>query len=336
MSIKDQEGVVEMPTKKNTTTVKKPQFISSGSSLLNLALSGKVEGGWRIGRIANIVGDKSTGKTLLAIEAITYALKVLGKTTKVKAVYDETESAFDIPYAESLGMPVKEVDFRQSTTVEDWYECLSKLLEEDSYDFMIYVLDSLDALSSKAEDETPFDKGTYSLTKPKKIGELFRKLTKKVEKKNVLIMIVSQIRDKIGVVFGETKTRAGGRAMDFYNSQILWLAETGRLKIANRVVGINIRAKVKKNKVWKPYREADFPILFEYGVDDVGSMVDFLIDNKIIEKSGHRYLWKDSKLYREDLIILLEDRKDEVIKLTEKCWNELEEKCKVKRKPKYE
>jgi recombination protein RecA len=281
---------------KKKEVVKIPQFIGSGSSLLNLALSGKVDGGWRIGRVANIVGDKSTGKTLLATEAITYALKVLGSKFKVKAVYDETESAFDIPYAVDLGMPVKDVDFRQSTTVEDWYESLNKLLDEDDYDFMIYVLDSLDALSSRAEDDTPFDKGTFSLSKPKKIGELFRKLNKKVEKKNVLILIVSQIRDKIGVVFGETKTRAGGRAMDFYNSQILWLAETGRLKIANRVMGVTIRAKVKKNKVWKPYREADFPILFEYGVDDVGSMVDFLIDNKVIEKSGKRYLWEDSKL----------------------------------------
>ena len=317
-----------------------PDFISSGSTLLNLALSGKVDGGWRIGRICNIVGDKSTGKTLLAIELITYALKAftkLRKDSKVKVIYNETESAFDIPYAEILGMPVDLVDFAQSDTVEAWHNHLKLELDKDDYDFMVYVIDSLDALSTEQEKGKEITDGSYTAPiKGAKMSELFRRLTQEVSRKKALVVIISQIRDKIGVVFGKKYTRSGGRGMDFYASQVIYLAEKGKLKISDRVVGVNIRAKVDKNKVWKPYREAEFPILFEYGIDDVGSMVDFLIDQKVIQKSGPRYVWKDKKIYRENLIVELEDCKEEVVKLVEDTWNALEEKCKVKRKPKYE
>jgi len=255
-------------------------FISTGSTELNLALSGIPNGGWRKGRVVNVVGDKSTGKTLLAIEAITYTLRVLGKEQRVKVIYDETESAFDIPYAEMLGMPVDDVDFRQSSTVEEFYTNLDTLLEDDDYDFLFYVLDSLDALSSKREEATKIDEGSYP-SKPAKMSELFRRLVNKVQHRNAIIMIISQIRDNIGVTFGRKSKRAGGKAMDFYMSQVVWLAEKKKLTRANRVIGVDIKAKVDKNKVWKPYREATFPILFEYGIDDVGSMVDFLVDNGI-------------------------------------------------------
>ena len=311
------------------------EFISSGSTLLNLALSGKVEGGWRLGRICNIVGDKSTGKTLLAIEAATYVLKVLGKEEKVKVIYDETEAAFDLPYAESLGMPVNEVEFRHTITVEEFFNELEEIIKQKDYDCLLYILDSLDGLSSIQEMKAKIEDGSYNMSKQKKMGEFFRKLCGKIRKKNICIMIVSQERDKIGVMFGKKTTRSGGKALDYYASQVLWLHNKGRIGEADRTVGVGIKSKVEKNKVWKPYREATFPILFEYGIDDVGSMVDFLIDKEVIEKSGHRYIWKDKKMYREDLIIELEDCKEEVVKLTEDTWNKLEEKCKVIRKPKY-
>jgi len=311
------------------------EFISSGSTLLNLALAGKVEGGWRLGRICNVVGDKSTGKTLLAIEAATFVLKVLGKKVKVKVIYDETEAAFDLPYAKSLGMPVDDVEFRHTITVEEFFNGLEELIKQNDYDLLLYINDSLDGLSSIQEMKAKIEDGSYNMSKQKKLGELFRKLAGKIRKKNICIMIISQVRDNIGVMFGPKQRRSGGKALDFYASQVVWLANKGKIGEVDRPEGVNIKAKVDKNKIWKPYREATFPILFDYGIDDIGSMVDFLIEKKIIEKSGHRYLWKDKKMYREDLIIELEKCGEEVVKLTEDTWNALEEKCKVVRKPKY-
>jgi recombination protein RecA len=311
------------------------EFISSGSTLLDLALSGKVGGGWRLGRICNIVGDKSTGKTLLAIEAATYVLKMLGKKEDVKVIYDETEAAFDLPYAESLGMPINDVEFRNTVTVEEFFNELDKLLKQDDYGSLLYIMDSLDGLSSIQEMKAKIEDGSYSMSKQKKLGELFRKLVGKMRNKNITLMIISQVRDNIGVMFGPKQRRSGGKALDFYASQVVWLANKGKLGEADRTVGVNIKAKVDKNKIWKPYREATFPILFEYGVDDVGAMVDFLIEKTAIKKEGHSFLWKDEKYKREELIVMLEDCKEEVVKLTEDTWNELEEKCKVVRKPKY-
>ena len=311
-------------------------FVSSGSTMLNLALSGMANGGWRKKRIVNIVGDKSTGKTLLAIEALTYVMKVLdSKDNPVRAIYDETESAFDLDYAELLGMPINKVEIRSSATVEDFYTSLDAELDKDDYSFMIYVLDSLDALSSKQEVGTKIDEGTFGTSKAKIMSQLFRRLVSKIESKNVLVMIISQIRDKIGVTFGKKQERTGGKALDFYASQVVWLAQTGKLSLANRVAGVTVKAKVDKNKVWMPYREAEFPILFEYGIDDVGSMVDTLIDAGIVQKAGTRYIWNDKKMFREDLIQELEDEKPKIQSMVQDFWDKEEANGRYKRKPKY-
>lgn len=367
-------------TKKKTTKKKKGtrekvkstlELATTGSVMLNLAISNKVNGGYPIGRIINIVGDKSSGKTLLAIEALASAIHKLSKDKIVVARYVEVESAFDKPYAERLGLPVDDVEFPNDPdgpdgttieTVEDWYEDMEAQTKRDDFDEMIYIVDSMDALSSRSELATDIDKGTYGGAKPKKINELFRRLVRKIEKSNITLIMISQQKDKIGVTFGDRKTRSGGKALDYFSSVIVWLAELGKIKKGSkkkeRIVGLRIKAKIKKNKVWIPFREADYNILFNYGIDDIGSMIDFLKEQKaetewytssnrfinvletpVKKKKGKKGKAKKVKTYTRDAFIDEIESNKKLVKALKKevkrIWNLIEEEAEVKRKPKY-
>jgi recombination protein RecA len=250
------------------------EFISSGSKLLDLALGG----GWAEGRISNIIGDKSTGKTLLCIEqCANFAMK----HSRGNIYYRESEAAFDKEYAAALGLPVDRVDFgeKELLTVEDMFEDLTEIIKR-SRQPTLYICDSLDALSDRAERDREIDKGSFGAAKAKKMSELFRRLVQSLARKNVTTQIVSQVRDKIGVMFGEKYSRTGGRALDFYSSQTIMLTQIEKLtdKIGNakRVVGIEVRAQVKKNKVGLPWRQAQFPIVFGYGIDDDRAAANWL------------------------------------------------------------
>jgi len=259
------------------------RFIPSGSTLLDCVLGG----GWAEGRVANIVGDKSAGKTLLAIEACANFAK---QYPAEHIAYRESEAAFDMPYAHSMGMP-KGVNWSEEIrTVEDMDKDLSRWLAGRPTGVPnLYVLDSLDALSDAAEAAREIGDATYGVGKAKAMSEMFRRRTADLREKRCTLIVISQIRDKIGVAFGETKTRSGGRALDFYSSQVVWLSEIQKIKRTvtgvERIVGVNVRARNKKNKVGRPFRETDFTILFSYGVDDEQSMLDWLKKNK-----GERHL----------------------------------------------
>ena len=251
-------------------------YVRSGARVLDCTIGG----GYVLGRVVNLVGDKSTGKTLLAIEACANFIR---DYPNGKIQYAEAEAAFDQQYAEALGMPLASVKFSDSlNTVEDWYEDLDKFLKGLDGKPGLYILDSLDALSDEAEQGRGMGDSSYGGSKPKKIGELFRRLVQEIEKSKCLVIIISQIRDKLNVTFGETKTRSGGRALDFYASQVIWLAEVEKLKRTidkvDRVTGIKVRANVKKNKVGLPFRQCTFPLLFGYGIDDLTAAVEWLIE----------------------------------------------------------
>lgn len=285
------------------------QFIPSGCKLLDLV----VGGGWPLGRVSNIVGDKSTGKTLLAIEACTNFARTYPKG---RIWYREAESAFDLDYAAALGMPIDRIKFRDDIdTVEDFYEDL-RIQAKKAVDLDVpglYILDSLDALSDRDEMERDIDKGTFGAKKAKQMSTLFRKLVRRVRTANIHLMIISQVRDNIGITFGRKFSRSGGHALDFYASQVVWLAMVEKIHKTKakqkRTIGVRVRAKCDKNKIGLPFRECDFNIIFGFGVEDYQAGLEWLADVKklellgISEKSVPDFLhdcplW-DAKEYRE-------------------------------------
>lgn len=253
------------------------QFVSSGCTILDCVLGG----GYPIGRITNIVGDRSTAKTALATEAL---INFLIQYPDGTAAYRESEAAFDQDYAQAMGLPVNKIDFgdpeKPLTTVEDFARDFDAFLDKQKGNVGVYILDSLDALSDEAEMERDIGEGSFGAQKAKKLSEIFRKMARKIEQSKVLLIIISQVRDNIGAMFGEKHKRSGGRALDFYASQILWLSH---LKTLSRTIskierpyGIQVKAKVKKNKVGLPLRECDFSFIFGYGIDDVAASIAFL------------------------------------------------------------
>jgi recombination protein RecA len=335
---KRERATVTEPKAKNsyfTTKKEKIKFISSGCAVLDCALGG----GFALGRTVNVVGDKSTSKTGLATEAL---INFLHSYPDGRAAYRETEAAYDPDYAAAMGLPVDKIDFGKTDspliTVEDFYNDFNEFCDEQlkAKKPGIYVLDSLDALSDQAEVERDIDKGSYGGAKAKKMSEMFRKMTRKQEQANVLLFIVSQVRDNIGVMFGEKHTRSGGKALDFYASQILWLAH---IKILKRTVnkverpyGIEIRAKVKKNKVGLPLREADYTFEFGFGINDLLASVDWLKEVDRLEDLTDRGLKGEL-----DYIKSLDDEQYAIerkaaARVVTQIWAEIEEGFLPKRK----
>lgn len=267
----------------------KLKFIHTGATVLDCT----VGGGWPLGRIINIVGDKSTGKTLLAIEAMANFAR---RYKKGRIRYRESEAAFIPEYAAALGLPVGRVEFPREEedeagpdTVEKFYKDLKKFLSSLNGRVGLYILDSLDAISDEAEVGREFGEATYGTAKAKQMSELFRRITSLVESSNVCLVIISQTRANIGPSFGKQYTRAGGQALDFYASIIVYLAHLGELKRTvnkvKRTVGVKIRAKCTKNKIGLPFRSCDFSIIFGYGIEDVSAGLDWLKSNKMLSRA---------------------------------------------------
>lgn len=317
------------------------EFVPSGCTLLDCVLTGGA-GAWPLGRFTNIVGDKSTGKTLLAIEACSNFARLYPKG---RIWYRESEAAFDTPYAESIGLPLDRVDFGPDgpdslwNTIEDIFEDLHSCLDLVEKDGVpsLYIIDSLDALTSRAALKRDLDKGSYGLEKPKITNMLFQQLVRRMKKTKMALIIVSQVRTKIGVTFGEKYRRAGGDALDFYASLILWLSHLKTLhreiQGVKRTTAIHVKARCKKNKVTLPFRDCDFTIRFGYGVDDLDCCLRWLDEVGLLsEKLGVT----DPEKLLKSAAKMTDDEYDSFSKkvsgLVKEAWSEVESRFRPKRK----
>jgi len=313
-------------------------FIPTGCTLLDCVLGG----GYAVGKIINIVGDTATSKSASVIEA---SATFTDKFPDGHVVYAESEAAFDKAYAESLGMPVDKIEFREEDsenevlTVEDFYNDLVAVCERSADDNVptLYILDSLDALSDDAEMNRGISEGTYGASKAKMLSQIFRRITKQMNKSNVTLIVVSQIRDNIdALAFGKKYSRSGGKALDFYASQIIYLAKTGSIyktiKGVKKTIGIKVKAKCTKNKVGVPHRECDYPYRFNYGIDDVQANINWLESNGFLKKVTD----KKKKQYDNEVEAMSdEDYWQEAEKLANKVtdiWWEVESEFQPKRK----
>jgi recombination protein RecA len=310
--------------------------LKTGITLLDLVLNG----GFPMGTINNIVGDSSSGKTFIALEYIAYMKSIHGD--KLKYYYDDCEGGFSFDTKSMYGLEIIPDDQIPSTTVEDMAGNLNKQISKLKKDeILIYVVDSLDGLSSEAErkrDEErqkaieagkEYDKGTYAMEKQKFMSEFFRLRAAEIKHKNVILLVISQVRHNIGVMFGEKYVRSGGKALDFYAWSALWLAVPEKIKKKERTIGVTIKARTKKIKAKHPFRECYLNLLFDYGLDNISSNIDFLYDLKTPQgkqKPKAKCEWDEKEYSREGLIYYIEEYnlEDELEKRVLEKWNKIE------------
>ena len=335
-------------------------WVPSGSIMFNLACSDHWYGAYKTGTMVNIIGDSSSGKSIMTLSGMAAAAND-PKFDDYRLIYDDSEYAdsfdhvklFGSKFANKIEAPGK--NGQMSTTIEQFYDHVMDAIE-DGRPF-IYCQDSFDSIDADAEIKKELEnrehrqkgnlskiKGSFQATKQKKASQFFRQITSKLNKTKSLLIIISQTRDNLNAMSFETKYRAGGRALKFYASIEAWLAykspETKTVNGKKHTIGVNTLGKITKNKYTGKRKEAAFPIYTDYGIDDISSCIDFLIDNDYWELDKKTILAKelDIECTKKKLIDFIEENQKQKVlfKCTQNCWNGIEDALKLNRKSKYE
>jgi len=289
--------------------IEKMDVISTGSVSLDLALG---VGGFPKGRVIEIYGPESSGKTTLAIHAIAECQKNGGICAFIDA-----EHAFDQFYAEKLGVDVANLLVSQPDNGEQALEIADNLIRSGAIDLI--VIDSVAALTPKAEIEGEMGDSQMGL-QARLMSKALRKLTGSINKANTCCIFINQLRDKIGVMFGNPETTTGGNALKFYSSIRVDIRRATQIKDGDEVIGNRVKVKIVKNKVAPPFRKAEFDIMYGGGISKVGEIIDLGVDLNIVKKSGSWFSYGETRLGqgRDAVKLIIADNPELMLELEEK------------------
>ena len=288
------------------------EFISTGSSILDLAISNRPNGGIAVGRITEINGLESSGKSLIGTHILAETQKKGGL-----AVYIDTETSVSREWLETIGIDVQNLLYLHVETVEDIFECIesiiTKIRESDRDRLVTILVDSLAAASTKVEMEADFDKDGWATAKAIVISKAMRKITQMVGRERVALVFTNQLRQKLGVMFGDPWTTSGGKALPFHSSTRIRLKNMGQIKDTKKnTLGMKARAQIIKNRLGPPLRHADFNLYFDSGIDDKGSWLQVMKDHKLVKVAGAwytvQYEGEDIKFQSKDFKKVLDER----------------------------
>ncbi len=297
------DGDSEVPT--NVT-----DWVSTGSSILDLVISNRKNGGLPVGKIVEVTGLEASGKSLLAAHVLSNTQKIGGVS-----VYIDTESAVSKEFLEAIGVNTSKLVYSQLETVEDIFSSIESIIEKvrssNKDKVVTIVVDSMAAASTKIELESEYDKDGWATSKAIIISKAMRKITNMIARQKILLVFTNQLRQKLGVMgVGEMYTTSGGKALGFHSSVRLRLSAIGKIKKGDEVIGIKCKSQVIKNRIGPPLRNAVYDMYFSYGIDDNSDMFNYLKEKELLLKqSGAWYT--------------IIDKNEKEIKFQLKDWNEL-------------
>ena len=312
-------------------------FVSTGSTMLDLAIANKPNGGLGVGRITELNGLEGSGKSLIGAHALADCQRQGGV-----AVYIDTESAVSEEFLRAIGVDTKNMLYVHLETVEEIFETIdtivTKVRESDKDKLVTILVDSLAAASTKVEMDAEFDKDGWATSKAIILSKAMRKITQMIARQKVCLIFTNQLRVKLGVMFGDPWTTSGGKALPFHASTRVRLKNAGQIKDkANNTIGIKIKAQVIKNRLGPPMRTAEFPLYFDTGIDNYGSWLLTMKEHKLLKQGGSWYtiteidmdtgeVIKDHKFLSKNFETLMESNP----KLRDQCYQQICDACILK------